>query len=150
MIQAVFTPDVVYSHDDIWLLIQNMNVMQYAKENNLLLWQHFVDTVQMETGEVYIDDWDLSTIINKMAERHDWSISIKDGLLSSALEDTQADVAMYADAYRALLAEVIDYATNVVGPHLGEKEMQAVDDKIAPQALDLVNRFGLGRLHENL
>ena len=68
MIQAIFTPDVVYSHNDVWLLIQNMNVMQYAKENNLLLWQHFVHTVQMETGEAYIDEWDLGTIINKMAD----------------------------------------------------------------------------------
>lgn len=68
MTEAIIAPDVVYSHDDVWLLVHNMYVMKYAKDNNLLLWQHFVDKVQMETGEVYIDDWDLNTIINKMAD----------------------------------------------------------------------------------
>jgi len=92
----------------------------------------------------------LEDIVNEMAQRYGWSISIRDGLLSSGLDDAQADVAAYANAYRALLAKVVDYATNVVGPHLVGREMQAVDDKIAPQALDLVNRFGLGGLHDSL
>lgn len=57
----------MYSHDDVWLLIHNIPLMDYAKKQEAGLWRKFVELVSYETANAYSDAWNTTFTINKMA-----------------------------------------------------------------------------------
>ena len=63
--------DQVYSHETVWLIINAMPSMSFARSTDSEIWKAFVDAIQMETANVY--PWSIATmatpeLINRMAD----------------------------------------------------------------------------------
>ena len=58
----------MYSHDDVWLLLHNIPLMEYARSNEPKLWRKFLELVSQETAQGYSDTWNTTFLINKIAE----------------------------------------------------------------------------------
>jgi hypothetical protein len=58
----------MYSHDDVWLLLHNIPLMEYARHNEPNLWRKFLELVSDETAQGYPDTWNTTFLINKIAE----------------------------------------------------------------------------------
>ena len=57
-----------YSHDDVWLLVHSIPLMEYVRQDETKLWRKFLEMVSDETAQGYPHTWNTSFIINKMAE----------------------------------------------------------------------------------
>ena len=58
----------MYSHDDVWLLLHNVPLMEYARHSEPKLWRKFLELVSDETAQGYPDTWNTTFLINKIAE----------------------------------------------------------------------------------
>lgn len=58
----------MYSHDDIWLLLHNIPLMEYARQEEPKLWRKFLELVADETAQGYPHTWNTTFLINKIAE----------------------------------------------------------------------------------
>lgn len=57
-----------YSYDEVWLLLYNIPLMDYARNAETQLWRQFKDAVSNQTAQGYPNNWNTSFLINKMAE----------------------------------------------------------------------------------
>ena len=57
-----------YSYDEVWLLLYNIPLMDYARNAETQLWRQFKDAVSNQTAQGYPHNWNTSFLINKMAE----------------------------------------------------------------------------------
>lgn len=63
--------DQVYSHDTVWLLMNALPSMSFARSTDSVLWKAFIDAIEMETANAY--PWSITTmstpeLINRMAD----------------------------------------------------------------------------------
>lgn len=82
----------------------------------------------------------LDRIINETAERNDWPIQIKDGVV----EIDAANMEVYI--FHALLVKAMTYAIGVIGVDIVQKQMKTVDDQIGERAAKLAQKLGLKEL----
>ena len=62
------TSELMYSHDDVWLLIQSLHTMDATRQLQPEWWQKFKQAICDETGNSYSPEWDTPSIITKMAD----------------------------------------------------------------------------------
>lgn len=79
----------------------------------------------------------LERIINETSERNGWNLRVKEGRVEKDMLTTEPSV------YHALLAKGVNYAVNVIGPDVVNRQMQAVDDQMGERSLELAKRLGL-------
>ncbi|GAB4513693.1 MAG: hypothetical protein OHK0046_14720 [Anaerolineae bacterium] len=80
------------------------------------------------------------TIVNETAERNEWPVQMRNGIIQVEMRSTDADI------YRALLVKAVVYAVKLVGKRLVVKEMQAVDGQMDARVLALVKTLGVHEL----
>jgi len=61
------TAEPTYSHDEVWLLVHSLPIMDYARKQEPQSWKKFVDLISDETANVYPTDWNTHFTVNKMA-----------------------------------------------------------------------------------
>lgn len=59
---------VMYSHDDVWLLIQSLHTMDVTRKVQPEWWRKFYTAICDETANSYSPEWDTASIITKMAD----------------------------------------------------------------------------------
>jgi hypothetical protein len=59
---------VMYSHDDVWLLIQSLQTMDITRREQSPWWHMFEKSVCQETANAYSPEWDTASVICKMAD----------------------------------------------------------------------------------
>jgi hypothetical protein len=65
---SVTMTEQMYSHDTVWLLLHNIPLMEYARQEEPKLWRKFLELVSDETAQGYPDTWNTTFLINKIAE----------------------------------------------------------------------------------
>jgi len=107
--------------------------------------------VQVETLHTLLQQWAgkkvsryLEDIINETGQRNVWPVSMDNGYITVQLKRSDTDI------YQALLARAISYTAGIVGDKIVMKELQRINDKTNPVALQFVKRLGLDDLYQDI
>ena len=60
--------ELMYSHDDMWLLIQSLHTMDITRKEKSPWWYLFEKSVCEQTANAYSSEWDTASVICKMAD----------------------------------------------------------------------------------
>jgi len=85
----------------------------------------------------------LKNIINETAAQNDWPVHLKNGDVESDIRETVTSLERQAEIYAALMTKMLRYATRIAGAHRITREIEKLDAKTRPAALDLAQQLKL-------
>ena len=68
LLPLTMTSELMYSHDDVWLLIQSLHTMDATRKVQPEWWRKFYTAICDQTANSYSPEWDTASIITKMAD----------------------------------------------------------------------------------